>query len=84
MHETSDVQGGRDDANAVANDLGRDEESVHSQSPLGSAHLRFRRRPVGHLRLPLSIPTSWYAVKSFLAAFALLRLRGMPPGPTSW
>src|SRR5262249_1638503 len=38
-----DVQRGRDDADAVANDLGRDEESIHSQSPLASAHLRFRR-----------------------------------------
>src|SRR5262245_17905126 len=33
VHETGDVQGGRDNADAVANDLGGDEESVHSQEP---------------------------------------------------
>jgi hypothetical protein len=49
VHKTGDVQGGRDDADAVANDLGRDEESVHSQRPLGCpfASTRFAYRLVG-------------------------------------
>src|SRR5262245_31136506 len=63
VHETGDVQGSREDADAVANDLGRNEESVHKPEPLGSAHFRFGRRPVGRLRPPLSVPTSWYVVK---------------------
>jgi hypothetical protein len=33
VQESGDVQRGRDDADAVANDLGGDEESVHSESP---------------------------------------------------
>src|SRR5262245_47194989 len=71
VHETGDVQGGRDDAYAIANDLSCDEERVHNQSPLESAHLRFSRRPVGHLRpMTMYIPTSWYVVKSSLLASA--------------
>jgi hypothetical protein len=33
VQESGDVQRGRDDADAVANDLGGDEESVHNERP---------------------------------------------------
>src|SRR5689334_6966420 len=46
VHKTGDVQGRGDDADAVANDLGGEEESVHCESPLGSAHLLFGGRPI--------------------------------------
>src|SRR5262245_40367925 len=75
VHETGDIQGGRDDADAVADDLGRDEESVHNQSPLGSAHLPLTRRPLGYLRpIPKDIPTSWYVIKCCFSGVAWLRM----------
>src|SRR5574339_306923 len=72
VHKTGDVQGGRDNADAVANDLGRDEQSVHSRSLLvrhifGSG--ADRSAVCAH---PLSIPTSWYVVKWLFLTMPLL------------
>src|SRR5262245_5223835 len=63
VHETGDVQGGRDDADAVANDLGRNEESVHRQSPLVRHIFGWSEGRSAVCVHPLSIPTSWYVVK---------------------
>src|SRR5262245_623106 len=64
-HETGDVQGGRHDANAVANDLGRDEERVHKPEPswFGTSSVQAQ---TGRPFASQNIPTSWYVVKGCL------------------
>src|SRR5262245_62120853 len=58
VHETGDVQGGRDDAYAVANDLSCDEESVHNQGLLNWHIFGSGADRVGHLR-PMRVHTDW-------------------------
>src|SRR5262245_41704205 len=68
VHETRDVQGSRDNADAVANDLGRNEESVHIQSLLVRHIVGWgadRSAVCVHL---LSVPTSWYVVKRLFSS----------------
>jgi hypothetical protein len=74
VQESGDVQRGRDDADAVANDLGGNEESVHSESP-SVLHIFGSGAQTGERSEPAiikkSIPTSWYVVKRRLTQLSL-------------
>src|SRR5262245_2423812 len=81
VHETGDVQGSRDDAYAVANDLSCDEESVHNQGLLNWHIFGSGADRVGHLR-PMRVHTDWLVCCQVASGASAWLFRGPNSGRT--